>query len=289
MKIQKLHIPKPLTLKNTSMVIGLSGWMDGGNVSTGTIEYLRQALQAEQVGWIDPNGFFLYYMPGAMETAAMFRPHVQIEDGIIQAYNLPEAVFHHTLENNLILFQSREPNLGWREFSDCIFEMCRLCDVQRIIFIGSVAGVVPHTREPRVSCSVSNQNVKQWLSDLGVRFSSYSGPASFANCIMKGAMSRNIDMVSIVAEIPVYLQGYNPTCIEMAVKYVSRLLGIHIGLDSLRSLSDEFERRVSDLVKQEPELAARVTQLEEIYDKEIFESEMGDLKSWLEQRGIRLD
>jgi hypothetical protein len=96
-------------------------------------------------------------------------------------------------------------------------------------------------------------------------------------------------MVSLVAEIPAYLQGYNPTCIEMAVKYVSRILEIHIPTEDLQALSDEFEKRVSELVKREPELQQRVAQLEELYDKEIFETEMGDLKHWLQQRGLRVD
>lgn len=289
MNTQKLHLQKPISAQNPSLVIGLTGWMDGGNVSTGTIEYLRQTLRGEQVAWIDPNGFYLYNLPGPMETAALFRPHIHIEEGLIQSYDLPEAVFYQTEENNLLLLAAKEPNLCWAEFSACIFEMCRICNVQRIIFIGSVAGVIPHTREPRISCSVSNQNLKQRLTQLGVRFSSYAGPGSFANSILYGAMRSNIEMVSLVAEVPVYLQGYNPICIETAVKYVSRLLEIHIPIENLRALSDEFEKRVSDLVRREPELAERVTQLEESYDKEIFDTEMGELKSWLEQRGIRLD
>jgi hypothetical protein len=75
----------------------------------------------------------------------------------------------------------------------------------------------------------------------------------------------------------------------MAIKYVSRMLEIHIPVENLRTLSDEFEKRVSELVKQEPELQQRVSQLEELYDKELFETEMGDLKNWLEQRGLRVD
>ena len=36
-------------------------------------------------------------------------------------------------------------------------------------------------------------------------------------------------------------------------------------------------------------LAESVRQLEEIYDNEVFDSEMGDLKTWLRQRGVRPD
>jgi hypothetical protein len=183
MKREKLHLQRQPVVTNASMVIGLSGWMDGGDVSTGSIEYLRQTMQAEEIARIDPNGFYIYNMPGPMETASLFRPHLHIEDGVIQSLNLPEAVFYEVKEPKLILFYAREPNLCWREFADCIFEMCECCNVQRILFIGSVAGVTPHTREPRISCAVSNENLKRWLSQLGVRFSSYAGPGSFSNSI----------------------------------------------------------------------------------------------------------
>jgi hypothetical protein len=42
-------------------------------------------------------------------------------------------------------------------------------------------------------------------------------------------------------------------------------------------------------VQQQPELAGNIRKLEEDYDNEIFDSEMGELKSWLEQQGIRVD
>ena len=43
------------------------------------------------------------------------------------------------------------------------------------------------------------------------------------------------------------------------------------------------------MVQEQPELANTIRKLEEDYDNEIFNSEMGDLKNWLQQQGIRLD
>jgi len=60
-------------------------------------------------------------------------------------------------------------------------------------------------------------------------------------------------------------------------------------LDDLRDISDEFEKKLSEVVQDQPELAGNIRKLEEDYDNEIFNNEMGDLKQWLEQQGIRLD
>jgi len=42
-------------------------------------------------------------------------------------------------------------------------------------------------------------------------------------------------------------------------------------------------------VLEQPELAGNIGKLEEDYDNEIFNNEMGELKHWLEQQGIRVD
>ena len=65
------HDPK---LQQPSLVIGFDGWMDGGNVSTGTIDYLRLKLEALPLGSIDPDGFYILNIPGPMEMAALFDP-----------------------------------------------------------------------------------------------------------------------------------------------------------------------------------------------------------------------
>ena len=67
------------------------------------------------------------------------------------------------------------------------------------------------------------------------------------------------------------------------------ILGLKINIDDLDEMSNDFERKLGDLVQDHPELAASIQRLEEDYDNEIFDSEMGDLKDWLEQQGIRVD
>jgi len=67
------------------------------------------------------------------------------------------------------------------------------------------------------------------------------------------------------------------------------MLELQIKLDDLRAVSDEFEKKLSDIVQEQPELESNIQKLEEDYDNEIFNSEMGDLKKWLEQKGIRVD
>ena len=289
MTVERLRIYHKPDLTAPALVLGFTGWMDGGDVSTGAVDYLRVKLGSVAFASIDPEPFYLYNFPGSMEIASLFRPHVKIEDGIIQQFDLPNNSFYADVDHNLILFEGKEPNLNWQSFGNCIFQLCEQFDVQRIIFVGSVSGLTPHSREPRFSGSISQFRLRPKLEKFGIRFSQYEGPASFITYLTSRAAKNDIDMITLIAEVPAYLQGYNPKCVSAAVRCISSLLELHINCDDLLNLSDEFEKRVNDLVQQQPELAQRVQQLEEIYDSEMFDTEMGDLKNWLHQRGIRLD
>ena len=271
------------------MVLGLSGWMDGGDVSTGTVECLVEKLLAEGLGEIHPEDFYIYNFPGPMEVTAMFRPSTKIESGILTEYEPPSNTFYYDQPHRLILFEGKEPNLHWEEYADCVFEVASEFDVREIYFIGSVAGVIPHTRGPRLFGSVSDESMKDRLGSFGMRFSDYSGPAGISTYLTSLAGERGFEMATIVAEIPAYIQGRNPRCIEAVVRHLAGMLGLHAHLEDLRVLSDAFERRLNRVVRKRPELAELIEKLESDYDNEVFDTQMGDLKVWLQQQGIRLD
>ncbi len=148
---------------------------------------------------------------------------------------------------------------------------------------------MPHTSDPRLFCSVSHAGLKETLQHYGVNFTDYEGPASFVTYLTVNANKQDLSMASFMATIPAYVQGDNPKCIEAITRRLVGILGLQIELDDLRAISDEFEKKLSDVVQEQPELAGNIHKLEEDYDNEIFNSEMGDLKQWLQQQGIRLD
>jgi proteasome assembly chaperone (PAC2) family protein len=269
--------------------MGFSGWMDGGEVSTGTVKCLIDKLDARRFAEIEPKGFYIYSFPGSMEITALFRPHTQIKDGIIESYEIPSNTFFCSEKDNLIIFLGKEPNLNWEEFSECIFSVCAEFGVEIIYFIGSVAGLVPHTREPRLFCSVSQAGLKETFQHYGVKFANYEGPASIVTYLTTNCGNQDVKMVSLVAAIPAYVQGSNPKCIEAVTRRISGMLELEMDFDDLTTISEEFEKKLHEVVQEQPELESNIHKLEEDYDNEIFNNEMGALKTWLEQQGIRVD
>jgi len=268
--------------------MGFSGWMDGGDVSTGTVRVLVDKLYARRIAEIDHTGFYLYSFPGAMEVTSLFRPHCQIREGVIRRLVFPENAFFVSEEQDLILFSGKEPNMRWVEYGDCVFRLCKHFGVQSISFVGSVAGLVPHTRDPQFFCSVSDERAKPRIENYGIKLNDYEGPASIVTYLTSRAKEEGIEMVALVATVPAYVQGANPKCVAVVTKRVAGILGIRLDMDDLQASADEFERRLTEVVQEQPELAESVTKLEQDYDNEVF-SEMGDLKNWLHEKGIRLD
>ncbi len=185
----------------------------------------------------------------------------------------------------LLIFNSQFQFFGRLYFSGL---KCKKLIKQQRYSVPEVS-LVPHTREPRIFCSVSNAKLKESLQHYGVKFTNYEGPASIVTYLTANCHKEGLSMASLVATIPAYVQGNNPKCVEAVTRRLAGILGLQIELDGLRDISDEFEKKLTDVVQDQPELASSIGKLEEDYDNEIFDSEMGDLKKWLQQQGVRLD
>lgn len=262
----------PPRLQHGSMLLAFTGWMDGGEVSTGTVKHLLTTLDTRKIAEIDPEGYYIYNFPGSMELAALFRPHVKYEDGIVDHFDLPENVFHCDEARRLVLFTGKEPNLNWRDFGDRLFDVARQTGVSRILFVGSFGGAVPHTREPRLFCTVSHPDLKDEFARYGVRFSDYEGPASFVSYLLSRAPKLGIRMASIAAEVPGYLNGMNPLSIEAVTRRLATMLDLRVDLAAMRLASDDWSSQVSEVVEKDQKLRKHINKLEQAYDEELLEA-----------------
>ncbi len=268
-----LTFQRQVSLNAGTLVLAFSGWMDGGDVSTGTVRRLVYLLQAESFAEIDPEPFYIYNFPGSMEITALFRPPVVVEEGLVKSLEMPTNVFFAHEPANLVLFLGKEPNLRWREFGECIVGLAHQVGIRRILFIGSFGGTVPHTREPRLFVSASDGELLADMERFGFRRSGYSGPGSFTSYLMTQAKSAGLEMISLAAEIPGYLQGTNPLSIEAVTRRLAKILKLSLDSASLRSASTEWELEVSSAIEQNPELAQKVRELEDQYDNELLDRE----------------
>ena len=268
-----LQIDEIPQLENGTLVLAFSGWMDGGDVSTGTVNRLIYHLGAKQVAEIDPEPFYILNFPGSMEIAALFRPMIEVEDGLVTSVTMPHNRFYVHESSNLLLFMGKEPNMYWETFAKCIFHFAQEAGISQILFVGSFGGSVPHTRQPRMFVTCSEPDMLPEMERYAVRGANYEGPGSFTSYLMSEVGLYGMTMASLVAEIPGYLQGTNFMSIEAVTRRLAKILQVSLDLDSLRAASTEWELNVSSEVEEDEELSETVRQLEEEYDEELLKQE----------------
>ena len=269
--------PASLKLKNTpdltggTLLLALTGWMDGGDVSTGTVKQLMDGRKLVDVARIDSTGFYIENFPGSMEVSALFRPHVKYSEGLVEEFEMSSNRIYADPQANMAFFIGREPNMNWVKFGDCIFKLCAALKLKRIIFMGSFGGTVPHTREPRLFGAVSEIKLAPLLRQFKLSPTEYEGPGSFATYLLTRAKRHKLEMISIAVEIPGYLQGPNPLSIEAVTRRLSAMLNLQVDFARLRKTSTRWEMEVSEAVEKDTELAETVRKLEEQYDNELIE------------------
>jgi proteasome assembly chaperone (PAC2) family protein len=271
-----LRVHRCPALDRATLVLAFTGWMDGGDVSTGTVRRLVDLLDAPAIAEIDPEPFSLYNFPGPMELAALLRPSVKIEDGLVVSHEMPSNTFFCHEPANLVLFIGKEPNLHWRAFGDAVLELAHRTGVRTVLFVGSFGGMVPHTREPRLYVTCSEARLLPQMEQYGLRRTGYEGPGSFASYLLTQAPAAGLEMTSLVAEIPGYLQGRNPMSIEAVTRRLAKILRLPLDLGALRAESTAWELEVSQIVEKDKKLTKTVRQLEEAYDNELLEQEEGE-------------
>lgn len=267
--LQLLEDPRT---NDATLLLALTGWMDGGSVSTGTVRHIMEGRELVQFARLASDPFYIYNVPGSMEIAALFRPPVKYKRGVVHELEMPANEAFSDAANNMVFFVGKEPNLRWPTYARCLFSICEAASVKRLVFIGSFGGSVPHTRQPRLFGSVSDPAMLPLLKQFGIRPSDYAGPASFATYLLHRAPRYGVQMLSLAAEVPGYLGGINPMSIEAVVRRLAKMLPLSINLDKLRELSNEWELRVSEAVEKDEKLASTVRKLEEEYDEELLKS-----------------
>ncbi len=277
------------------LIIGMAGWMDGGSVSTAGVGFIGDQLGARDFAEIDPLDFYIFHFPvssipisvvledgravvqpvNPMEFTAVFRPHTQIEDGVIERLEYPNNIFSYARTEgdipDLVLFSGEEPHVRWGAYCDCIFGVCEELGIKDVYFLGSVAGPVPHTREPRLRASVADEKLKDELADAGLLFSDYEGPSSIITSLTYHSMELDIKMRSLTVEVPHYPFLDMPTYPRSILKGLSALddlLGLDLDLEDLEEAALDADNKLDALMEDNDEFRELVAKLEEAYEYE---------------------
>jgi len=236
----------------------LAAWPGIGNIGLIAINYLKNALVAEEFGRIQPWEFFS-------------PKDIIIKDGVLLDVNFPAGKFYYKkAKRDLIIFLAEaQPNE-----EDEIYDMANLVlDVaaefgcQRVYTAGAAVSSVHHTAQPRV-WAVPNKGALLeevrtckntiLMSDLDDRTG--GGNITGLNGVLLGvAQRRKMEGICFLGEVPMYIAHFpgpytipHPKASKIILETLTENIGLQINMSNISAFANNVEREIEGIYQNLP-------------------------------------
>jgi len=248
------------------MVIAFSGWNDAAEAATGALSHLLGSwtdaefdVVPELIADVDPEDFYDFQVN---------RPMVEIDESSVRALTWPGTQIFGlrtpTFDHDFVVVRGVEPSMKWKTFTADLLDLADDLEVDLVITLGSMLADAPHTRPITVSGSGAHPDIAQ---RLGVEISKYEGPTGILGVIQDGCVRRGVDAVSLWAAVPHYASNSpSPKATLALVNALEDFLEISIPQGDLPEESSAWEIEVSEMAKEDSDVAEYVKALEESKD-----------------------
>jgi len=244
-------------------------WPGIGNIGIIAVDTLREQIQAEEFGEIEPWDFF-------------YPTRVVIKAGILEDLEFPSNKFYYKRleKKDLIFFIGEEqPTGGGRtyaqgekayEMANLVLDVAEKFGCHRVYTSGAAVTLTHHALKPRVWAVPNREDlideVKKYentilMSEIEGRGG--QGNITGLNGLLLGvAKERGLEGVCLMGEIPDYLSRAPfpyPRASKSVIEVISSILGIRIDLSSL----DDMDAQVGEIIesiyeKFPPEIKERI-------------------------------
>lgn len=274
------------------MIVGWRQWADAGSISSGLPRYLTKLTQAQQIGTIRPDNFYLFQIPG---THDLVRPVVKFNEGFPEALDSyrNELFYVDGLGENgrigLLFLRGDEPHLNIELYANTLLQLAQELNVRRIVGLGGVYGELPYDKERMVSAIYSLPSLKDEVKALAVNLSDYHGGASIGSYLCRRAGERDLEYISFYAFVPTYdfsqisevgnsIRLENDFMAWLGVmKRINYMLKLNLDLSDLQGKSDHLldvvDTKLDELDNAAPQMGVReyMINLSEAFDEVVFE------------------
>jgi proteasome assembly chaperone (PAC2) family protein len=254
-------------LDNPLLILGFSGWSNGGEVPSSVLWYILSRFDAKIIAELKTDGFYTYNVGRADAK----RPLVEIENGMIRAFSAQTLNFWaHKAElggKDMLLVSGPEPELNWNSLTKTIINVAKFYDVEKIITLGGMFDSIPHTAPPRIQGVANYSTLVDELKEYHIEPVNYKGPSSIYGQVLVEATKNDIPAVSLWASTPHYIQVTNfIACYHLMLK-LNELYGLNIDLEVASQDSKYLYKQIDDAIEKKPELAEYLKTLEKDFQK----------------------
>lgn len=236
----------------------LAAWPGIGNIGLIAINYLKNALMAEEFGRIQPWQFF-------------FPKEISIKNGVLQDIDFPAGSFYYKkAERDLIIFIAEaQPNEEDEIYNiaNLVLDVAAEFGCKRVYTAGAAVSSVHHTAWPRV-WAVPNESsligeirtCKNTILMSDLEGKTGGGNITGLNGVLLGvAQKRKMEGICFLGEVPMYVAHFPgpytilyPKASKVILETLTENLGIQINMNNIKAFANNVEREIEGIYQNLP-------------------------------------
>jgi hypothetical protein len=221
----------------------IAAWPGIGNVSLIVAKYIRDKINAEEIGEIEPFDFF--------DPIG-----VMVKGNIIEAPQFPESKFYYwhnaKSDRDLVMFIGDEqPSFKGYDLADCVLDVAQKLKARRVYTCAAAIARIHHTEPSRVWLAATDQKPIDELKHHDVVLRGDLQIAGLNGLFLGIAKERGIEGVCLLGEVPMYASRIpNPKAALAVSNILTKILGFAIDLSELAGFAKVAEEEMKKLAAE---------------------------------------
>ena len=237
------------------LIAALTGFTDAGSTIEQFSNHVFENLQHRVVALFD-NDQLLDYRSR--------RPIMYFEKDHISSYEpslLALYLVTDEVGQKFLFLHGYEPDFKWEAFTQAVFDLVDIFDVEDFSWVHSIPFPIPHSRPVGVTISGNRreliERVSEWKPQTQV-------PGNVLHLLEFRFAEEEFPTVGFVMLVPHYLSDLSyPQSAIKAFEQISSATGLVVPTDSLREAATKFTADLNRKISDNPELAKLVSSLED--------------------------
>ncbi|MDP1821344.1 MAG: PAC2 family protein [Acidimicrobiales bacterium] len=248
------------------LVVVLKGWIDAGLGANGAADVLLEHLERRTIARFDAD---------ALLDWRARRPIMRLEDGVNTqlAWEETELSWAKDLAgNDVLLLLGNEPDHTWLAFSEQVVDLALDLGCRMVVGLAAYPAPAPHTRPPLVAAAASGPELA-----AGLVRSTVEVPTGVQGMIERRAALRGLPALGLWAQVPHYVAAMPFPAASLALLQTTNTVAdIALPVADLAQRAEANRSRLDELIAQNPEHLAMVTQLEAQVDQSVANAQLSD-------------
>jgi hypothetical protein len=229
----------------------VAAWPGIGGVALRVATYLRDELGAEELGEIEPSGFF---HPAG----------VVVENNVIQvpempdASELPQSKFYfwrsNSSGNDMIIFigDAQPPGKEW-ELAREVMKVAKRFKVKRLYTSAAAVATISHSQKPKVWAAATRAELIDYLRNYDVVIRDKIHISGLNGLLGVVAEETGIESICLLGEVPFYIAHIGieyPKSAQAVLEILTKMLEVQIDMDDINEMVDEVDSKLAEVEEQ---------------------------------------